>query len=429
MKKSVYRKKGKSKKLSLSLIILFLAVLIFFSGFWYGQSREIKEATFGELSSREDFPEFLSEDVEFGLLGEVWGLINKKYVDAPVPEVQLFYGAVAGSVASLGDPYSIFLEPVQANEFQEELAGRFEGIGAEITIKKERLIVVAPLPDSPAERSGLKAGDMILKIDDFDTTGISLDEAVKRIRGEKGTKVVLNVFRENGEEELKEIEIKRDEIKFMSVRWEMLASPGEAGGMEGGIGYIKISRFNDDTTRLFEEAVDEILPNNPGGIILDLRNNPGGFLTKAIDVASLWVDDDLIMIEQFGNNYQDSSLPIDKKKTYKSTREARLKGIKTVVLVNGGSASGSEIVAGALQDYDFATILGTQTFGKGSVQEFETLSNGSSVKITIAKWLTPLERQIEGEGILPDVEVELTGEDYDNDLDPQMDRAMELLGY
>jgi len=420
-----------AKRAKFALLIFFLAALIFKFGFWFGTESVIKETksaenteeiSYGEITNKEKVPAFLTDDVDFGLLEKVWTAINKKYVDAPIPETQLFYGAVAGSVASLGDPYSVFLEPEISNEFQEELKGRFEGIGAEIAIKKEQLTIVAPLSDSPAEKAGLKAGDKVFKIDDLETIGISLSTAVDKIRGPRGTKVVLSVMRENNGAELLDIEIIRDEINFKSVKWEM---------KDNNIGYIKISHFNEDTSRIFKQAADDILSSaagsRPSAIILDMRNNPGGYLDKAIDVASWWVDYDSVVIEQFGENYKDSTLLNDKKRIYNSTLEPKFNGIKTVVLVNRGSASGSEIVAGALQDYGLATLVGEKTFGKGSVQELEEFGNGASIKITVAKWLTPNGRTIDKEGIKPDVEVELTEDDYNNDVDPQMDKALEIL--
>lgn len=374
------------------------------------------EPQYGEVENKEQIPQFLLKDADAGLLLEVWDLIHSKYVE-PVTDIKLFYGALSGSVAALGDPYSMFMEPKVASNFTDELQGKFEGIGAEIAIKKDRLTIVAPLPDSPAEAAGLKAGDKVFMIDDYDTAGIELDEAVQRIRGPKGTKVVLTVMREeNGDEPLK-IEVIRDEIHFKTVRGEI---------KPGNIGYIKVSHFNEDTTETFEKVLDDLLDQGAQTIILDLRNNPGGYLNRAVDLASFWVDDEVIVVEKFGEHYPDI-LTLDKKRVHKSTRRALLKGIKTVVLVNQGSASGSEIVAGALQDYGLATIIGKKTFGKGSVQELEELSDGSSVKITIAKWLTPHGRSIDDEGIEPDLEVEMTDEDYNNDLDPQMDKAMEVI--
>jgi len=420
MRNSSYYKKKKSNfgRIISLILVLVLVVATYGLGFRMGLGSESGEEDFGTVNNKEDLPDFVTQDVDMDLLFEVWEEINKKYIDAPVSESQLFYGAVAGSVASLGDPYSVFLEPEISREFQEELAGKFEGIGAEIAIKKDRLTIVAPLPDSPALKAGIKAGDKVFTIDSKDTTGISLGEAVNTIRGEKGTKVVLGVMREDNGKEIIDIEIIRDQIKFKSVRWEM---------KEGDIGYIKVLHFNDDTSKVFDQAARDILRQNPKGIILDLRNNPGGYLTMAIDMASWWIDEDIVVMKQFGKNYNDAALRIDKKEVYGPTLDAKFKGIKTIVLVNGGSASGSEIVAGALQDYKSATLVGETTFGKGSVQELVEYGNGSSLKVTVAKWLTPLGRVIDGEGIEPDVVVELTDEDFSNDLDPQLDKALELL--
>lgn len=419
------------KKVSVIIVILVLLTGTFGVGYLIGQDKTAKllintakgsekpgKFNYGNVTGKDlGSPEYLSKDVDFGLFWDVWNIVHNKYVD-PVEDIKLFYGSLAGAVAALGDPYSLFLEPKITESFTEELQGKFEGIGAEIAIKKERLTIVAPLDDSPAQKAGLKAGDKVLMIDDYDTTGISLEEAVKRIRGPKGTAVTLAVMREeNGIEPLK-IAVTRDEIHFKSVKYEMKAE---------NVGYIKVSHFNEDTTRNFQFAVENILKNNPRAIILDLRNNAGGYLEKAIDMASFWVDNNVIVIEKFGENYSNGVILIDNKRFYKSTLEPKLKGLKTIVLINKGSASASEIVAGALQDYGLATLVGETSFGKGSVQELEELKNGASVKITIAKWLTPKERMIDKEGIVPDIKVEMTNEDYNNDLDPQLDKALELL--
>jgi carboxyl-terminal processing protease len=332
----------------------------------------------------------LSQDVNFSLFWQVWDLLKEKYLyQDKVQDLSLFYGALAGSVAALGDPYSIFFNPETASEFTEELSGRFEGIGAEIGIKNNQLTIIAPLPETPAERAGIRAGDKIYAIDNLDTTGMSTDQAVNLIRGEKGTDVVLLIVHK-GETKTTEITITRDTIDINSVRWEMKAD---------NIAYIRITAFNEDTGRRFKEAVNEATLQGAERIVLDLRNNPGGFLDMAVELGSYWVDNDVMVQEIFS----DASL----NKNYYSSGRAVLADLPTVVLVNGGSASASEILAGALQDYGLATLVGEQTFGKGSVQELETLSDGSAVKITVAEWHTPLGRSINKEGILPDVVIPL----------------------
>ncbi len=351
--------------------------------------------------------EHVSEDVDFAMYWDVWNLLKETYLEQPISEKDLFYGSLAGMLASIDDPYTVFFDPDLNDQFMNELDGTFEGIGAEIGIKADRLTIIAPLPGTPASEAGLQAGDKVYMIDSEDTTGISVDYAVSKIRGEKGSEVVLTIYR-NGFDELQEITIVRDTIEVDSVRWEISSDK---------IAYIEMSFFNRDTGSLFEDAVQAILTNDVEGIIVDLRNNPGGYLDQAVEVAGHWVEKNTVVIQR--TRGQEQKFP--------TTSIARLKEIPTVVLVNAGSASASEILAGALQDYDLATVVGMQTFGKGSVQDYSSLPDGSAVKITTAEWLTPERRTINNEGITPDIEVEMTTEDFNADVDPQMNKAEELL--
>ena len=363
----------------------------------------------GLVLNKDELPDYLSKDADFNLFWEAWDIIQDTYIDRPAPETKLLYGAIAGQVASLGDPYSVFMEPSAAEEFAKELTSEFEGIGAEIGIKNNILTIVSPLPNSPAEKAGLRAGDKVYKIDDTDTSYLSLDGAVRLIRGEAGTKVILTIFRD-GQDETQKIEIIRGRIHYETVKWEL---------KENSVLYIKISHFNQDTADLFRKAIQENLGKNLQAVILDLRNNPGGFLGIATDIAESWIKKgEIIVVEKFSQN---------NKNYYKSRGRAELAALPTVVLINEGSASASEIVAGALQDHGLATIIGKRSFGKGSVQDLRHLSDGSNIKLTVAKWLTPNERMIDGEGIAPDIKVELTEEDYSNDRDPQLDKALEML--
>lgn len=394
--------------------VYFVVILMlgsFLGGLVLGakQGRVAVEKNFlgGKVENKEKLPEYLSKDIDFNLFWKVWDLVKKEYVRQPVVDTKLFYGALSGIVSALEDPYSIFLDPDMAKKFQQELEGAFEGIGAELGIKNKQLTVIAPLPGTPAERAGLKAGDKILAIDGKDTSGMALDYAVSIIRGPKGTEVALTIWRE-GWEKPEEIKIIRDRIELTSVKWEM----------KDQIAYLEINHFNEDTSERVNRAINEILVKNPKGLILDLRNNPGGFLNTAVEIGGEWIENGVIVIEQL----QDG-----RRKEHKSSGLARLQNLKTVVLVNEGSASASEILAGALQDYGKAILVGKKTFGKGSVQNLEMLSDGSAVKITVAEWLTPKGRLIEGEGITPDEEVDLTAEDYEADRDPQLDRAIKIL--
>lgn len=361
----------------------------------------------GQVLNQGAVPASLAEDVDFGQFWDVWNLVKEQYYRRPVSDKALFYGAIEGMVAAAGDPYTSYFDPDAAAKFQEALSGTFSGIGAQIGVKDEQLVVIAPLPDSPAERAGLVPSSAILAIDGVDTDGMSVEEAVSRIRGEAGTEVVLYVSRD-GLVTAEEVSITRGTIVVESVKWDVDAN---------GIATISISEFNDDTSPLFNEAVNDILTKNAKGLILDLRSNPGGLLTSAIDVASAWVGYQPVVLErEQGNNH-----------SFAGVSAPRLDGVPTVVLVDGGSASASEIVAGALQDYALATLVGTQTFGKGSVQDYRGLADGSAVKITIAEWQTPYGRTINETGLEPDAVVEYTKEDAAAGRDPQKETALEIL--
>lgn len=402
-------------KLVFRYTTFYLLIVLVLGGFLGGmalgarQGRIGAEKEFygGEIENYENIPEYLSKDIDFRLFWDVWNLAKTNYVHQPVQDTKLFYGALSGIISALGDPYSVFFDPKTAEDFKKELEGTFSGIGAELGIKNNQLTIIAPLPDTPAERIGLKAGDQILAIDGRDTTDMSLDYAVSIIRGEKGTDVILTIWRD-GWDKMNDFKITRDKIEVASVKWEM----------KDDVAYIEINHFNEDTSRRFNQAVVDLLAKNPKGLVLDLRNNPGGFLNTAIEIAGEWIPNDVVVIEQMDDGQRNEE---------RSEGLARLQNLKTVVLVNRGSASASEIVAGALQDYNKATILGEKTFGKGSVQNFESLADGSAVKITVAEWLTPKGRLIDKEGIVPDVEVSLTEEDYDVNRDPQMDKAIEII--
>lgn len=355
----------------------------------------------------------IDQNIPFNIYWQVWNVIQEKYVNKPVTEKDLFYGSLKGMVASLGDPHSIFLDPKPAQELFNDLEGKFEGIGAEIAIKNNRLTVISPLPGSPAEKAGLKAGDKIYFIDDYDTTNITLFEAVNRIRGKKGTSVTLKVKRDNNEN-LIEITIIRDTIKITSVKSEIKET---TNGHK--FGYIKINSFREDTTTKFIEDMNNLISQGISTLVIDLRNNPGGLLDQAENITGYWIEKGKpILIEKFAGN---------KRETIYSRGPGKLAQFKTYILINGGTASGSEIMAGALQDYGLAILIGEKTFGKGSVQDITEFSDGSLLKLTIAKWLTPKEREIDGQGIEPNIFIELTDEDFNNDRDPQLNKVMELI--
>jgi len=393
-----------------ALVLALVAVVSFTFGMTLGRQEGARAAVppgEGHVLNQGDLPLSLQEDVDFRNFWDVWNFIKESYYKQPVSEKTLYYGALKGMVAAAGDPYTMYFDPTEAAEFNADLAGQFEGIGAEIGIKDDQLQVVAPLPGTPAELAGLMPGDKILLIDGTDTTGMTVEAAVQLIRGPKGTQVVLTITR-NGLESAMEIPITRDTITVNSVAWTV---------EDNGIAVISIYTFNDETNGLFNQAVNDVLAKNVRGIILDLRSNPGGLLTSAIDVASVWVGYQTVVLEK--------GQGVDQ--TFAGPTAPRLEGMPTVVLVDGGTASGSEIVAGALQDYGLATVVGTQTFGKGSVQDYRDLPDGSAVKVTVAEWLTPLGRTIHETGLTPDVIVEFTQEDFDAQRDPQKEKAVEIL--
>jgi carboxyl-terminal processing protease len=349
----------------------------------------------------------LAGDVDFSQFWDVWNLIKQNYYEQPVSDKELFYGATAGMVGGVGDPYTVYFDPEQAAAFQSALDGTFSGIGAEIGMRDGQLVVVAPLEESPAQRAGILAADFIWAIDGVETAGMSVEQAVTRIRGEEGTTVTLTVSRD-GLGEAQDIVVTRAVITVDSVKWEIT---------DDGIGVISLFQFNGDTGALFNRAANDMLSNGVKGIVLDLRSNPGGLLTAAIDVASAWVGYKPVVLEKA---QQDT-------RTFSGVSSPRLSDIPTVVLVDGGSASASEIVSGALQDYGLAAVVGTQTFGKGSVQDYRELPDGSAVKITIASWYTPKGRSIDKEGVVPDQIVEFTREDLNAKRDPQKEAAFGIL--
>lgn len=386
------------------ILTAFLVFCIFAGGYIFGYSRS--------LPSGGIIPNLINKtnnkNVDFGLFWKTWDLLEKKY-DGEIDYQKMLYGAISGMSSSLGDPYTVFMTPEQSKLFESELDGTIIGIGTEIAIKKDRLTVVAPIEGSPAEKAGLKPGDLINKIDDTSTEGMSVDTAVSKIRGQENTEVKLLIERDGKE---KEYIIKRAKIAIKSVTHEI----------KNNILIINLSRFDKDTAELVRDAAIEGTEKDVKGVVLDLRNNPGGYLDVSIDVASEFIDKGVIVSEK--------NVKKGDKKEYKASGKGLLTDknkYPLVVLVNEGSASASEIVAGAIQDYDRGKLVGEKTFGKGSVQEIEDLSGGSVLKITIAHWYTPNDKNISKEGLTPNFLVKLTDEDYNNNLDPQMDRAVELL--
>ncbi|MBF8280886.1 MAG: PDZ protein [Candidatus Magasanikbacteria bacterium] len=388
----------RTRKYLVWYLSLIGAIIIFGGGFFVGAAARSERARALEIGAEESAPGVvlnkgtqereLPSKADFNLFWSVWDRVKNKYVHKPVDEVQMFYGALQGLVASLNDPYSVIFPPKVAAEFATDLAGTFDGIGAQIGLKAGQLLVIAPLEESPAEKAGIKAGDAIFAIDRVDTFGMALDEAVRRIRGRAGTHVILTIGHE--EDAPRDVEIVRAKIDIKSVTVKKIDE-------ESGIWLMRVTQFNDQTMLNFEDGLKKMRADGLRGLIVDLRNNPGGFLDTAVDLTGEWLKEGDVVVTEKGTIARDI--------THNSRGTHRLQNVKTVVLVNRGSASASEIFAGALQDAKVGPVIGEKTFGKGSVQDYEVLPDGSALKLTVALWYTPSGRSINEQGIEPDIKV------------------------
>ncbi len=412
-------RKNQRKKTNF-LVFLLIGFFIFYLGVAWGSKnvdfRENPKSAIDQFSLNFSNPKELFtsgkkagfEEVDFDLFWTAWAELEKSFVDQDKMDAQeMVYGAIKGMVQSLGDPYSAFMDPKETEEFNEEIAGAFEGIGAELGMKEGILTIIAPIEGMPAEKAGIRAGDKIFKINGDLATEISVDEAVRKIRGPKGTKVMLTIVR-NGEEKTQDIEIMRDKIEIKSVVYEK---------KENGVAYLKINKFSEDTHKEFNREVTKIIADGSRAVVLDLRNNPGGYLNVAVEIASKFVDKGEVVVWE---QKRDGS-----KNSYKAMGGNVLSEMPMIVLLNEGSASASEILAGALRDIQGVRIIGKKSFGKGSVQQISLLDGGSSLKVTVAKWLTPKEESIHEKGLSPDVEVEISSEDLEQGRDPQLEKALE----
>lgn len=404
------------KRFSIPLLIVLSIALGFGGGLLYSQKHTGgTEASIQQLINQDSGK---VQNVDFSLFWKVWNDLSAKYVDKSKLDTQkMVYGAIQGMVNAVGDPYTVFFEPATSKKFQEEISGSFGGVGMEIAVKNEVLTVVAPLPDTPAARANVQAGDKVLKIDGEPTIGTSAEEAVTKIRGKVGTKVTITFA--GSDNKVRDVVLTRAIIKVPTVVWKMI----DQGGKH--IAYIQVFEFNQNVDDAFEKAAQEILKSNADSIIVDLRNNPGGLLDSAINLAGYMLEKGQpVVSEVFGDG---------EKNNFTTSGKASLLKYPTVFLVNGGSASASEILAGAVHDVRKVRLIGEKTFGKGSVQELENLPNGSSLKVTIAKWYTPAGINISAKGIEPDIKVELTEDQKKNIIfgdpskDPQLQKALDVL--
>lgn len=341
---------------------------------------------------------------------QAWQLVHEEYVDQPLDDEALMRGAIQGMLDSIGDPHTSYMDPTQYESLTTRLSGEdeYEGIGAWVDITGDYLTIISPIPNTPAEKAGLRPGDKIIAVDDENMTGVDGALVLKKVLGPAGTQVKLTISRE-GEVPF-DVVITRSKISVPSLTSEML---------EGNIAYIRILDFSDKVDEQLNNTLRELLKENPVGLIIDLRNNGGGLLNASIDVASEFISDGIIAYEEFGDG---------SRREFKAKRGGLATEIQLVVLINEGSASASEIVAGAIQDRERGKLVGTTSFGKGSVQISTPLKDDQgAVRITVARWLTPNERTIHETGLTPDIEVIISEDDFQADRDPQLDKAIELL--
>lgn len=394
------------KKFNITSVILAIAAMfgIFSLGVGIGNGNISfgRDSLFNSSVSKN-----LPANLDYSGVERLYDLLRKQF-DGELSEEELLDGLKRGLVSASGDQYTEYLNPEEAKEFSDDMNGTFSGIGAELAKEEKSVIIVAPISGFPAEKAGLRPHDVIAEIDGESAYDISVTEAVNRIRGESGTKVKLKIIRDQSE--TLDFEITRATITIPSVEHEI---------KDGNIGYLKISRFSEDTAGLARKAAEEFKQKNVSGVVLDLRSNPGGLLDSAVELSSLWLPEGKTVLQE----KRDGVVT----RTFTSRGNAILSGVETVVLIDEGSASASEITAGALKDNGAATLIGMKSFGKGSVQSLERLPNGGVLKVTIARWFTPNGKNIDKEGIEPDKKVEFTAEDAKAKRDPQLDAALKEL--
>jgi carboxyl-terminal processing protease len=346
----------------------------------------------------------LPAQLDYSSVNQVYQELKKNF-DGKLTEQQLIDGMKKGLVQATGDPYTVYFNAKDSSDFQNSLEGKFSGVGIELGARNNQLVVISALDGDPAQKAGVKAGDIIAKVNGQDTTGWSTDQAATKIQGKKGTKVVLDIIRNN------------QPLTFTLTR-DDLTVPSVTSKVQDGVGYLQISRFSDDTSKLARQAAQSFADQHVKGVVLDLRGDGGGYLNAAVDVASLWLDNQVVVQERQGTKVVD---------TMHSGNDPILKGLPTAVLIDGGSASASEIVSGALQDHNAAKLIGVKSFGKGSVQQLLQLPGGGELKVTVARWYTPNGKNIDKQGITPDINVKLTDADTNAGRDPQKDRAFDFI--
>lgn len=409
------------KKLTNIFLILSLAIFLFGSGYKLGEYKFSKRLNQSRNNLPSDQNVAIDKNFDFNLFWDVWDKLEQKFIDKKKLDSQkLYYGAIKGMVASLEDPYTFFLTPEENKQSKDDLGGKFEGIGAQLGLKDNRIIVVAPLKNSPAESAGIKAGDFINQVDGESTKKWALPQAVSKIRGRKGTKVKLTLERNNKEFTL---EIVRDVIKVSSIDLSYEKKKDCTINCQQ-VAYLKLNQFGENTNDEWDRKTDEVKERWANkrikGMVLDVRDNPGGYLDSSVFLASEFLPYGKLVVKQESTT--------EGEKVYTVRRKGKLLDIPLVILVNKGSASASEILAGALRDYKRAVLIGEKTFGKGSVQEAYDLKNGAGLHVTIAKWILPGGDWINSKGIEPNVSIEnkvAEGNTLTRDQDQQLEKAIE----
>ena len=405
-----------SMKVTNLLLVVSVAVLLFGTGYKLG-AYSLSAARVEKVSTS-------GKDMDFSMFWKVWDTVEKKYVDKKkVDKKKMYYGAIKGMVASIEDPYTFFLTPVENKQSKDGLEGKFEGIGAQLGMKENRVVVIAPLKNSPAEKAGVLAGDYILKVNNEVIAGMPLTQVVSKVRGDKGTKVHLALGR-NGKEV--EIDVVRDTIHVESVETKLDEKLSSCTSACDKVAYLKLNQFGDGTVDEWEQKVAEIKEKwgtgTIKGLVLDLRDNPGGYLESSVYLAGEFLEQNKLVVKQESTSYEN--------KDYYVTRKGSLLDIPMTVLINKGSASAAEILSGALRDHNRAKLIGEKSFGKGSVQEAIDLGDGMGLHVTVAKWVLPKGEWINGTGIEPQIKVENVvpeGDTMSRENDSQLDKAVELL--
>jgi carboxyl-terminal processing protease len=394
---------SKAPKVFKAIGITLVALVIFFAGVGVGNGTIFLSANSANKANKD-----LPEDLDYSSVEQIYDLMKTRY-DGKLDEAKLLDGLKTGLASATGDPYTQYFTKEDAKKFNEQLSGSFTGIGAQLGQDAENnLIVIAPIDGTPASKAGLRPQDVIVSINGTSTSGMSVDKAVSMIRGKKGTKVTLRILRNKSEDI--NLTITRADINVPSVKWEV---------KDDNIGIITVSQFGDDTTALMNQAGRELKDKGAKKILLDLRGNPGGLLASAVTMSDMWLPQGKTIVQE-----KQGGVTTD---TYTANGGGLFLGMPTVILIDAGSASASEIVSGALRDNSAATLIGEKSYGKGSVQEIQNLPHGDEVKITIARWFRPNGQNIDKKGIKPDREVKMTDDDYKNGRDPQMDAALDFL--